>query len=86
MPMDHEQEVTSCCSEPARRSIGAAASTSMPAGRRSESRPGNASTSMPAVSGRCSSRTTSRYSANDSQPVGRASPKLSWGRGENPSV
>jgi len=24
--------------------------------------------------------------ARDSQPVGRASPKLSWGRGENPSV
>ena len=40
---------------------------------------------MPAVSGRPSSRTTSRYSARDSHPVGRARPKLSWGRGENPS-
>ena len=84
--MVHEQDVTCCWREPSRRSTRAASSTSIPSGRRPLRRAGSPATSTSAVSGRASSRTTSRYSANDSQPVGSASPKLSWGRGENPSV
>ena len=81
----HEHDVTNCCSEPAPRSAAAASSTSIPAGSRPVSRPGGHATSTPAASARSSSMTTSTYSASDSHPVGRASPKLSWGRGENPA-
>ena len=84
--MDHEHEVTCCCKEPPPLSTGAARATSMPSGRRPVKRAGSASRSTSAASARLASRTTSRYSARDSHPVGRASPKLSWGRGENPSV
>ena len=80
--MSQSQEVTSSCSEPARSSRVTAPCTSMPAGRAGDRRAARVLTSsgVPAASSR------SRYSASDSWPVERASPKLTLGRGENPWV
>ena len=80
----HVQDVTSSCREPARSSITETAWTSIPAGRASDNRAGKLLMSTSPAFSAASSR--SRYSATDSWPVGRASPKLTLGRGENPWV
>ncbi len=75
------QANTSSCSEGVRGSIQSAAVTSTPVGSAGDRRDGKVRTSRPP-----SVVSKSRYSATDSQPVGRASPKLTLGRGEKPAV
>ena len=82
IPSRHPHDETASCSEGARSSIAAAALTSIPTGSASERRAGSSARSIvvPSTSSR------SRYSASDSAPVGRASPKLTLGRGAKPPL
>ena len=76
----HTTAVTASCNAGARSVSGTAPVTAMPSGNASVSDTDSGSRST------SSANTRSRYSASLSCPVDSASPKLTFGRGEKPSV
>src|SRR5580704_2865345 len=75
-------DATSCWSDPSVSATKAATWTSMPSGSKALRAAGICATGV--SPGRAAPRRTSRYSPSDSQPVGRASPKLTSGWGTKP--
>ena len=75
-------DATSCWSDPSVSATNAATWTSMPSGSKALRAAGICATGV--SPGRAAPRRTSRYSPSDSQPVGRASPKLTSGWGTKP--
>ena len=76
----HSTAVTASCNAGARSASAATPVTTIPSGNAAVSASGRPSRSIGSLS------STSRYSASDSWPTENASPKLTFGRGENPRV